>query len=346
MRLDEPSLRYHRRRVSYLAHRCLTALAFGACFFAPRLGSAHPPLLQWDAPAECPQGEEVARSVVALAPAHVDEDEHRFRGVVEKVAENSWRIEITQPLPPAVEHPSGGHPEGSNSRRVVEGSTCSEVTDAAITILAMTLSPPEEQSVVPASPPKTEGPSAEEEPPETETHSSTPPQTSRQKEREPWLLRLGSGAELTTLPHPSPWFEAVVGLPLGPLLLELGGGYALPQERASVPPTRIALLTGTLSLCYRLHGQKLFWGTCVSGQAGVSPGRATGENGKRSMARIVALGGTLELGYHLSSHLALHLGMGAFGHLLRDSFLVGKTQSYQIARTSLRPTLGVEFQFR
>ena len=318
-------------------------------FFVAPLSLAHPPKLIWDAPEDCPQGAEVAEEIERLAPAHMDEEEHLFRGSVVHLGENSWSVTITRLVPAARSSVPDASEAGQNAekpsameaQRTLEGQSCAEVTQAAIAVLAMTLSPPIEHAAAEEALP---------EPPEEPAQSSAPVTSPKSEDpdaslRPPWFVRAHTGLEVTTLPRVAPTFGLTLGIPIGPLLIGLGGSYAWGEATSSERGARISMAVLDVSICYRRFGQRVFGGVCLLGSGGAAPARGLSEAGTRAAGRLLAVGGGGEVGYRLTSSLALHLGIRAQAHLWRDRFFLGKAEVYRISTVMVRPELGLEWQF-
>jgi hypothetical protein len=217
------------------------------------LASESPLDLTWIAPAECPDGQAVEADVLRLAGLRAQPSRHlKARVTVEVTSESTWKLTLATEL------------AGVSGERILSGSSCHSLADAATLTLALILNPDIQRSTgSPLAPP---GPATHVPPEQLRLKVST---ESRQAEKlRPglrWLAGAYVGVQAGVLKDPGPDVTLGFGTSLG---------RAAAWVLASYEPTQDAIVQGQVGEGGRLwaaSGAALGCWTAASGRVALGP---------------------------------------------------------------------------
>lgn len=347
MVFDPPKLRQLSRRLAWIVLPALLVSALAAAD-EPALDSGL--RLRWQAPADCPDAAFVTQAALhllgprpekSLATVTVD-------GHVSRVGTQfSVRLE---------------RHEASSARgvRVLRGSTCADVAQAAALVIALMIDPeaalraseqaPEEEAT--PEPVVAPEPVAALAPEPAPPPAPSPPELPAQRAT-PWstAVELGGGLLRGVLPGTALSLEGALVAKRGEeryeLLLEvLPTRAARPDSQAAVGG-RFSLVGGTLSACRSLLDVGVALGLCLGANAGRlhAEGFGVSNPGAGSAAYVAAQGGALVL-WSPGGPWDITLQASAEVACVRPRFVLGNVGDvYQPAALALRSRLGLEYSF-
>jgi hypothetical protein len=318
---------HHRRGVLVTALLLCAAAAPSSAAARERLA------LSWTAPAGCPDAAAVRAEVTRLLGGEGPPSAQVVivTAVVVEERPGAWQVTLERP--------------GAGGVRVVRGSTCAAIGDAAAVILALMIDPTAviEPRRAPASAPASRPAS----PPATAPRPPPPPR------RRPlaWRATVFGGVDFTSLPGVSPGVGASGALRLGRQRVEVSFEY-WTGARGHVADRTTAggdldLWLFTVSTCRALLAGRFELGPCLGLDLGRMHGQGFGVQrpGEGAALWVAARGGLLAA-FELTRHWALFARAEAVIPLERPRFVLTNVGPvHRAAAAGERTLLGLEVRF-
>ncbi|HEY6080939.1 MAG TPA: hypothetical protein VIW29_19125 [Polyangiaceae bacterium] len=313
----------------------MSALVLLLWLGAPRSAAAAE--VRWLGSSDCRRQLEVREQIEAMTKRSlVDVDTADFELEPERTQSGAFQLGLV----------TISRPDGARSRRVLEGESCVDVTDAAAVAIALAIGTPPPE---PEPPPSETGGSAALPPPASSPASSDSPTAAaakRAKPRASWLV--GAGVTLDSAVTPKPAFGGSlrVTFALSPLRLELEAGAFAPSEQLDSSGRG-----GSFQLFYAaplVCAQRVFGAPMVMVCFGYELGQLSAEGigvaqpHERSTFWH-ALRPELGLAWPMGGGLALSARAGAAIPLSRHEFVLDEPEVvHRPARLSFRAVVGLE----
>ena len=326
----------------------LCGSSLGVCA-VPQLGLASPTEIAWRAPAECPQANAVEEGVERLIGADreiASSDTPRFSGIMAKLGEGVWKLELSMTSA-----------EGTRTRELSSDS-CHELTEAGIAVIALALS---DTTAKPVAPPPSKPPASSLEPTasravvsqresngsENPLRDAGPPPNERTVHAS-WGAQAAMVVDFQMLPSTTAGAALGVGYSTGSWELSARALY-LPPQTATLAEQRgaeISLISGSLGARYWWLDGTLALGSSLQVEAGTLPAQGVSEQGTSGNGRWAAAVPGMAARWQLDAAWALHFGADLVIPLVRDEFMLGADQVYQVPALGGRLVLGPEVRFR
>jgi hypothetical protein len=278
--------------------------------------------LDWDAPAECPNGPSVTAEVERiLAGSPGRSSRLRVQGTVSRTPQDKWHVELSL---------RGTELE---AKRGLEGPNCAAVAEAAALVIALAINPEVER---PTPPPKPET---------TQESRATPPQMPTFAGP---AISIGATGDSGTVPDGTVGLEGNFGWTLGNVHTELSGTYFLERrgtlaERDDVGAT---FRLGDMSLrgCYQFARDRLAFGPCVDVGLQWTRAQGFGPIASRTVSGVTpAIGGAMGAEWLISRYFVPYARLGGVVPLARPEFAVqGMGYVHRAAVVAFRGTVGFE----
>jgi hypothetical protein len=288
-----------------------------------------PVVLRWNAPPECPTGDQVLDDARTLAPrstmgapqtppapppnAHRDAAGPRsavtVAAVVERIAEGRWALTLAI----------------GASQRKVEASSCAQLARAGALFVALVMAPSPG-----ASPAEAESDASPAPPP-----PPAPAPTAAPGKREVYVLAAaGLALESGILPRAEPLGALDLGIRYRRMEVSLRGTAGPAQDKviAGGAGVRLRPLSAMLAPCYApLVTGRLRLGPCIWGEVGWMHAGGTGVSQPRTTdAPWLSLGGALVAWLGVGAHFEARLGAGILVPVVRPDFeLTGAGSVFQ-----------------
>jgi hypothetical protein len=324
----------HRRGGALVAGLALCVAAATPAAARERLA------LSWTAPAGCPDAAAVRTEVHRLlgGEAHAAARVVIVTAVVVEERPGAWQVTLETPR-------AGGI-------RVVRGSTCAAIGDAAAVILALMIDPTAvlEPRRPPASAPARRAASQPATAPQPPPRPPAPPASPRPR-RVAGRVAVFGGVDVTSLPGTSPGVGGSGALQLGRQRLELGFEYWTgARGHVAARPAAggdLDLWLFTLSTCRALLAGRVELGPCLGLDLGRLHGSGFGVARPGEGAALwVALRGGVLASWEFARRWALFARLEAVIPLQRPRFVLTNVGPvYRPAAAGERSLLGLERRF-
>jgi hypothetical protein len=263
-------------------------------------------VLRWNAPSECPNGDQVLADARTLASGrYTTASDHPITvdALVQRLAANRWSLVIAI---------------GSAHQRV-EASSCAQLARAGALFVALLMDPSIGAPVVSA---PEAGPSAQS-PPSPAPIPSPRPAAGHPREVSV-LVAAGLMIDSATMPHAALFGVFEGGIGYRQLEVTLGAAAGTTQETTidGTAGARLRPMSVTLTSCYAaLVTRRLRFGPCAEGEVGWIHAEGMGLAQTRATdAAWVSFGGGLAASWVLGTHLEARLDAGAMVPVLSPTF--------------------------